>query len=101
MANGLSPEPSCGFLNLGESLCIWVKMTNNNGTLTGSYNSDSLATDYLCNPFGVLLGVTYYTPGCAARPWAKSCNAYGVRTLAANPTISEPQQTRSPHLRGL
>ena len=68
MANGLSPEPSCGFLNLGESLCIWVTMTNDNGVPTGFYNSDPLPTDYLCNLFGVSLGVTSSTRGALRDP---------------------------------
>ena len=87
----------------GSRSAPWVTATNDNGTPTGFHNSNPLSIHYLCNPFGVSLGVTSSTPGCAARPWAKSCNAYGVRTLAANPTVNDTvmaQQNGPRYLRG-
>jgi len=47
--------------------------------------TDLMRHPALCNPFGVTMNRNAAIPGCASRPWAALCNAFGVSVAVAGP----------------
>ena len=56
-------------------------MPNSLSTPKGLHRIVARPRSGLWNPFGVPKILSYVFPGCAARPWALICNAFGVKAV--------------------